>query len=87
MCPVPVPRPRSFCRQADAPKPPPPPSHAGDLLLRFAEVDDALVRGSQWLRPFTACLADYGLVQFAITNLGLITVVGWCRLNLGWKPC
>jgi hypothetical protein len=32
----------------------------GDLFLRLAEVDDALINYSQWWRPFTACLVDYG---------------------------
>ena len=48
--------------------------NGGDLFLRLAEVDDALVRGSQWTRPFTACLVDYGLVHFAVSNLALVTV-------------
>lgn len=60
--------------------------NGGDLFLRLAEVDDALVRGSQWTRPFTACLVDYGLVHFAVSNLALVTVGAEAEALLGLYP-
>ena len=60
--------------------------NGGDLFLRLAEVDDALVRGSQWTRPFTACLVDYGLVHFAVSNLALVTVGAEAEALLGFYP-
>ena len=48
--------------------------NGGDVFLRLAHVDDALVRGGQWLRPWTACLTDYGVAQFATALLALVTV-------------
>lgn len=58
----------------------------GDVFLRLAEVDDALVRGSQWWRPFTACLVDYGLVQFVVTTFGLFTLGAEAEAVLGTAP-
>ena len=40
------------------------------MFLRLAQVDDALVFGGQWLRPWTACLVDYGLAQFLVMEPG-----------------
>ena len=48
--------------------------NGGDVFLRLAQVDDALVFGGQWLRPWTACLVDYGLAQFLVAALALLTV-------------
>lgn len=48
--------------------------NGGDVFLRLAQVDDALVFGGQWLRPWTACLVDYGLAQFLVATSALLTV-------------
>ena len=60
--------------------------NGGDLFLRVAEVDDAVITYSQWWRPFTSCLADYGLVHFAVANLGLIVIGLEANAVLGTWP-
>ena len=42
-----------------------------------------MILGNQWWRPFTACLVDYGLVQFAVTNLALFTLGAEAEAVLG----
>jgi membrane associated rhomboid family serine protease len=57
--------------------------NGGDVFLRLAQVDDALVFGGQWLRPWTACLVDYGLAQFFLATLALLTVGAETEAMLG----
>ena len=57
--------------------------NGGDVFLRLAQVDDALVFGGQWLRPWTACLVDYGLAQFLVATLALLTVGAETEAMLG----
>ena len=60
--------------------------NGGDVFLRLAQVDDALVFGGQWLRPWTACLVDYGVAQFAVALLALVTVGAETEAWLGTGP-
>jgi membrane associated rhomboid family serine protease len=48
--------------------------NGGDLFLQLAAVDDALINGGQWLRPWSAAFVDYGVVQFATSTLALVTI-------------
>ena len=60
--------------------------NGGDVFLRLAQIDDALVRGGQWLRPWTACATDYGVTQFATALLALVTVGAETEAWLGTWP-
>ena len=57
--------------------------NGGDLLLRLAQVDDALIAGGQWLRPWTACLCDYGAAQFLLSTTALLTTGAEIEALLG----
>ena len=57
--------------------------NGGDVFLRLAQVDDALVFGGQWLRPWTACLVDYGSAQFLVATFALLTVGAETEAMLG----
>jgi len=58
----------------------------GDVFLRLALFDDAVVYDSQWLRVFTAGLVDFGLVHFALVNAGLALVGAEAEALLGTFP-
>ena len=61
-------------------------SNGGDLFIRLALFDDAVVYGSQWMRTFTACLVDFGLLHFALVNVGLVTIGAEAEALLGTRP-
>ena len=58
----------------------------GDVFLRLALFDDAVVYDSQWTRVFTAGLVDFGLVHFALVNAGLALVGAEAEALLGTFP-
>ena len=58
----------------------------GDVFLRLALFDDAVVYDSQWLGVFTAGLVDFGLVHFALVNAGLALVGAEAEALLGTFP-
>ena len=61
-------------------------SNGGDLFIRLALFDNAVVYGSQWMRTFTACFVDFGLLHFALVNVGLVTIGAEAEALLGTRP-
>lgn len=61
-------------------------SNGGEVFIRTALFDNAVVYESQWTRAFTACFVDFGLVHFALVNVGLLTVGAEAEAILGTSP-
>lgn len=61
-------------------------SNGGEVFIRTAFFDNAVVYESQWTRAFTACFVDFGLVHFALVNVGLLTVGAEAEAILGTSP-
>jgi membrane associated rhomboid family serine protease len=57
--------------------------NGGDLFLKLALVDDALITGNQWLRPWSACVTDYGFVEFLVATTALVTIGAEIEALLG----
>jgi membrane associated rhomboid family serine protease len=60
--------------------------NGGDVFLKLALFDNAVVYDSQWVRCFTACLVDFGLLHFATVNLALVTIGAEAEAILGTSP-
>jgi len=61
-------------------------SNGGEVFIRTALFDNAVVYESQWTRAFTASFVDFGLVHFALVNTGLLTVGAEAEAILGTSP-
>jgi len=61
-------------------------SNGGEVFIRTALFDNAVVYESQWTRAFTASFVDFGLVHFALVNIGLLTVGAEAEAILGTSP-
>jgi len=61
-------------------------SNGGDLFMRLAQFDNAVVYESQWMRTFTASLVDFGLVHVALVNAAFLTVAAEAEALLGTRP-
>ena len=51
--------------------------------MKLALVDDALITGNQWLRPWSACVTDYGFVEFLVATTALVTIGAEIEALLG----
>jgi len=60
--------------------------NGGDVFLKLALFDNAVVYDSQWVRCFTACLVDFGLLHFAAVNLALVTIGAEAEAIIGTSP-
>jgi len=61
-------------------------SNGGEVFIRTALFDNAVVYESQWTRAFTASFVDFGLVHFALVNTGLLTVGAVAEAIHGTSP-
>ena len=61
-------------------------SNGGDVFMRLAQFDNAVVYESQWMRAFTASLVDFGLVHAALVNAAFLTIAAEAEALLGTRP-
>jgi len=60
--------------------------NGGDVFLKLALFDNAVVYDSQWARAFTACFVDFGLLHFFVVNAALVTIGAEAEAILGTSP-